>query len=236
MLIIPAVDLRAGRCVRLLQGRAEAETVFRRSGGHGPAVAVRRRAAPHVSIWTALGGGPAQTAIIRDIACALATPVDVAGALPSSEHIEPVLEAAARWAIVGTRAALDPVFLGEVCRRFADRIIVGVDASDGRVAVDGWTRVLDLEAVALARDAAAAGACTIIYTDIARDGTQSGPNVWSTEAVARAAGIPVFASGGVGSLEDIRQLAGIPGVDGVVVGRALYTGALTLSDALAEAG
>src|SRR4029450_4614239 len=133
---------------------------------------------------------------------------------------------------------LDPVFLGEVCRRFADRIIVGVDASDGRVAVDGWTRVLDLdavalarggagsagrmagdgwprvldlEAVALARDAAAAGACTIIYTDIARDGTQSGPNVWSTEAVARAVGIPVFASGGVGSLEDIRQLAGIPG-------------------------
>jgi phosphoribosylformimino-5-aminoimidazole carboxamide ribotide isomerase len=89
--------------------------------------------------------------------------------------------------------------------------------------------------VALARAAAAAGACTIIYTDIKRDGTQGGPNVWSTEAVARAAGIPVFASGGVGSLEDIRQLAGIPGVDGVVVGRALYTGAVSLRDAMAEA-
>jgi phosphoribosylformimino-5-aminoimidazole carboxamide ribotide isomerase len=162
--------------------------------------------------------------------------VEVGGGLRSAEHIEAVLEAGARWAIVGTRAALDPVFLGEVCRRFAGQIIVGVDASDGRVAVDGWTRVLDLDAVALARDAAAAGACTIIYTDIARDGTQSGPNVWSTGAVAQAAGIPVFASGGVGSLDDIRQLAGIPGVDGVVVGRALYTGALTLGDALAEAG
>jgi len=238
MLVIPAVDLRAGRCVRLLQGRAEAETVF----SDDPVAMARRwesEGAPRlhvVDLDGAFGGGPAQPAIIREIAGAVSIPVEVGGGLRSAEHIEAVLEAGARWAIVGTRAALDPVFLGEVCRRFADRIIVGVDASDGRVAVDGWTRLLDLEAVALARDAAAAGACTIIYTDIARDGTQSGPNVWSTEAVARAAEIPVFASGGVGSLEDIRQLAGIPGVDGVVVGRALYTGALILGDALAEAG
>jgi phosphoribosylformimino-5-aminoimidazole carboxamide ribotide isomerase len=238
MLVIPAVDLRAGRCVRLLQGRAEAETVF----SDDPVAMARRwesEGAPRlhvVDLDGAFGGGPAQTAIIRDIAGAVSVPVEVGGGLRSAEHIEAVLEAGARWAIVGTRAALDPVFLGEVCRRFADRIIVGVDASDGRVAVDGWTRLLDLEAVALARDAATAGACTIIYTDIARDGTQRGPNVWSTEAVARAAGIPVFASGGVGSLDDIRQLAGVPGVDGVVVGRALYTGALILGDALAEAG
>jgi phosphoribosylformimino-5-aminoimidazole carboxamide ribotide isomerase len=238
MLIIPAVDLKAGRCVRLLQGRAEAETVF----SDDPVAMARRwesEGAPRlhvVDLDGAFGGGPAQTAIIRDIARAVSVPVEVGGGLRSAEHIEAVLEAGARWAIVGTRAALDPVFLGEVCRRFAGQIIVGVDASDGRVAVDGWTRVLDLDAVALARDAAAAGACTIIYTDIARDGTQSGPNVWSTGAVAQAAGIPVFASGGVGSLDDIRQLAGIPGVDGVVVGRALYTGALTLGDALAEAG
>jgi phosphoribosylformimino-5-aminoimidazole carboxamide ribotide isomerase len=238
MLIVPAVDLTAGRCVRLLQGRADAETIF----SDDPVATARRwesEGAPRlhvVDLDGAFGGGPAQTAIVRDIARSISIPVEVGGGLRSAEHVEAVLDAGARWAIVGTRAALDPVFLGEVCRRFADRIIVGVDASDGRVAVDGWTRVLDLEAVALARDAAAAGACTIIYTDIARDGTQSGPNVWSTEAVARAAGIPVFASGGVGSLDDIRQLAGIPGVEGVVVGRALYTGALTLRDALAEAG
>ena len=238
MLIVPAVDLKAGRCVRLLQGRADAETIF----SDDPVATARRwesegAARLHVvDLDGAFGGGPAQTAIVRDITRSISIPVEVGGGLRSAEHVEAVLDAGARWAIVGTRAALDPVFLGEVCRRFADRIIVGVDASDGRVAVDGWTRVLDLEAVALARDAAAAGACTIIYTDIARDGTQSGPNVWSTEAVARAAGIPVFASGGVGSLDDIRQLAGIPGVEGVVVGRALYTGALTLRDALAEAG
>jgi phosphoribosylformimino-5-aminoimidazole carboxamide ribotide isomerase len=238
MLIVPAVDLKSGRCVRLLQGRADAQTIF----SDDPVATARRwesEGAPRlhvVDLDGAFGGGPAQIAIVRDIARSISIPVEVGGGLRSAEHVEAVLDAGARWAIVGTRAALDPVFLGEVCRRFTDRIIVGVDASDGRVAVDGWTRVLDLEAVALARDAAAAGACTIIYTDIARDGTQSGPNVWSTEAVARAAGIPVFASGGVGSLDDIRQLAGIPGVEGVVVGRALYTGALTLRDALAEAG
>jgi phosphoribosylformimino-5-aminoimidazole carboxamide ribotide isomerase len=238
MLIVPAIDLKAGRCVRLLQGRADAETIF----SDDPVATARRwqsEGAPRlhvVDLDGAFGGGPAQTAIVRDIARSTSIPVEAGGGLRSVEHVQAVLDAGARWAIVGTRVALDPVFLGEVCRRFADRIIVGVDASDGRVAVDGWTRVLDLEAVALARDAAAAGACTIIYTDIARDGTQSGPNVWSTEAVARAAGIPVFASGGVGSLDDIRQLAGISGVEGVVVGRALYTGALTLRDALAEAG
>ena len=236
-IVIPAVDLKAGRCVRLLQGRADAETVF----SDDPVAMARRwesegAARLHVvDLDGAFGGGPAQTAIVRDIARSVSIPIEVGGGLRAAEHIEAVLDAGARWAIVGTRAALDPLFLSEVCRRFEDRIIVGIDASDGRVAVDGWTRVLDLDAVALARHAAAAGACTIIYTDIARDGTQGGPNVWSTEAVARAAGIPVFASGGVGSLEDIRQLAGIPGVDGVVVGRALYTGAVSLRDAMAEA-
>jgi len=235
--VIPAVDLRAGRCVRLLQGRADAETVF----SDDPVAMARRwesEGAPRlhvVDLDGAFGGEPTQTAIVRDIVRSVSIPVEVGGGLRVAEHIEAVLEAGARWAIVGTRAALDPIFLGAVCRRFEGRIIVGVDASDGRVAVDGWTRVLDLDAVALARAAAAAGACTIIYTDIARDGTQGGPNVWSTEAVARAVGIPVLASGGVGSLEDIRQLAGIPGVAGVVVGRALYTGAVSLRDAMAEA-
>ena len=237
MIVIPAVDLRGGRCVRLLQGKVSAETVF---SDDPVAMAERWEAegAPRlhvVDLDGAFGGGPVQTAIIRTIARAVSIPVEVGGGLRTLEHIQAVLESGARWAIVGTRAALDPAFLGDVCRRFDDRIIIGLDASGGRVAVDGWTRVLELEAVTLARDAAAAGAGTIIYTDIARDGTQDGPNVWSTEAVARAAGIPVFASGGVGSLEDIRQLATIPGVDGVIVGRALYTGAVSLRAALAEA-
>ena len=236
--VIPAVDLKGGRCVRLLHGRADAETVF----SDDPVAMARRweqEGAPRlhvVDLDGAFGGGPAQAAIVRAIVRAIAIPVEVGGGLRTVEHVEVVLAAGARWAIVGTRAALDPQFLGQICRRFDARIIVGIDASDGRVAVDGWTRVLDLDAMALARDAAAAGADAIIYTDIARDGTQVGPNIWSTEAVARAAGIPVFASGGVGSLDDIRQVAGIPGVEGVIVGRALYTGAVRLRDALAEAG
>ncbi len=233
--IVPAVDIKGGRCVRLLQGRADAETVF----SEDP-VAVARQweaaGAPRlhvVDLDGAFGGRPTQTRILRALIEALGIPVQVGGGLRELAHVEAVLEAGARWAIVGTRAALDPAFLGEVCRRFVERIIVGVDASDGRVAVDGWTRVLELDAVALARDAAAAGAAAIIYTDIVRDGTQGGPNLWSTEAVARVAGVPVFASGGVGSLDDIRQIAGLRGVAGVIVGRALYSGAVDLRQALA---
>ena len=237
MLVIPAVDLRRGRCVRLHQGRAESETVF----SDDPVAMARRWEAEGASrlhvvdLDGAFGGGPAQATLIGEIVRAVKIPVEVGGGLRAAEHVQAVLDAGARWAIVGTRAALDPAFLGEICRRFEDRIIVGVDAADGHVAVDGWTRVLELEAVALGRDAAAAGAAAIIYTDIARDGTEGGPNLWSTEAVARAAAIPLFASGGVGSLDDIRQLATIPGVDGVIVGRALYSGAVDLRAAVAEA-
>jgi len=234
--IVPAVDLKAGRCVRLVQGRADAQTVF----SDDPVAMARRwetagaRRLHVVDLDGAFAGGPAQTALVADMIRAVSIPVEVGGGLREIAHVEAVLGAGARWAIVGTRAALDPAFLGEVCGRFGERIIVGIDASDGRVAVDGWTRVLELDAMALARDAAAAGAAGIVYTDIARDGTQSGPNLWSTEAVACAAGIPVFASGGVGSLDDIRQLATVPGLAGVIVGRALYSGAVDLAVAVAE--
>lgn len=234
--IVPAVDLKAGRCVRLVQGRAEAETVF----SDDPVAMARRweasgaRRLHVVDLDGAFAGGPAQTDLVGAMIRAVSIPVEVGGGLREMAHVETVLDAGARWAIVGTRAALDPVFLGEVCERFGERLMIGIDASDGRVAVDGWTRVLDLDAIALARDAAAAGAAGIIYTDIARDGTQGGPNLWSTEAVARAAGIPVLASGGVGSLEDIRQLATVPGLAGVIVGRALYSGAVDLAAAVAE--
>ena len=234
--IVPAVDLKAGRCVRLRQGRADAETVF----SDDPVAMARRwqdagaRRLHVVDLDGAFAGRPAQTALVAAMIQAVSIPVEVGGGLREIAHVDAVLAAGARWAIVGTRAALDPAFLGEVCQRFRDRVIIGVDASDGKVAVDGWTRVLDLDAIALARDAAAAGAVGIIYTDIARDGTQTGPNLWSTGAVAQAAGIPVFASGGVGSLDDIRQLATVAGLAGVVVGRALYSGAVDLAAAVAE--
>jgi len=236
--VIPAVDIKGGRCVRLLQGRADAETVF---GDDAIAMARRWQAAgaPRlhvVDLDGAFAGRPSQTALVAELIRAVTIPVEVGGGLRELAHVEAVLEAGARWAIVGTQAALEPAFLGEVCRRFEDRIIVGVDATDGRVVVDGWTRTLDLDAMALARDAAVAGAAAVIYTDIARDGTEGGPNVWSTAAVAGAAGIPVFASGGVGSLADIQQLTAVAGLAGVIVGRALYSGAVDLGQALAEVG
>lgn len=236
--LIPAIDLRGGRCVRLLQGRLKDETVF----SEDPVATARgwqAQGAPRlhvVDLDGAFGGHPAQADIIGAIIAALRIPVQVGGGLRDAGAVQRVLDAGARWAVVGTRAALDPVFLGDICGAFPDRIIVSVDAADGKVAVDGWKRVLELEATALARDAAAAGAAAVLYTDIARDGTQGGPNIWSTEAVARAAGIPVLASGGVGSLDDIRQLATIPGVEGAIVGRALYSGAVDLRRALAEVG
>jgi phosphoribosylformimino-5-aminoimidazole carboxamide ribotide isomerase len=174
--------------------------------------------------------------VVHEIIRALAIPVQVGGGLREPAHVEAVLQAGARWVIVGTRAALDSTFLRALCDRFTGRIIVGVDASGGRVAVDGWTRILDLDALVMARGAAEAGAAAIIHTDIARDGMETGPDLLSTRAMARDAGIPVFASGGVGSLDDIRRLATVPHLAGVIVGRALYSGAVDLSRALAEVG
>jgi phosphoribosylformimino-5-aminoimidazole carboxamide ribotide isomerase len=234
--IVPAVDLKAGRCVRLVQGRADAETVF----SDDPVAMARRwqdagaRRLHVVDLDGAFAGRPAQTELVRTMIKSVSIPVQVGGGLREIAHVEAVLEAGARWAIVGTRAALDPAFLGALCGRLGEHVMIGIDASDGCVAVDGWTRILDLDAIALARDAAAAGAAGIVYTDIARDGTQTGPNLWSTGAVAHAAGIPVFASGGVGSLDDIRRLATVGGLAGVIVGRALYSGAVDLATAVAN--
>jgi phosphoribosylformimino-5-aminoimidazole carboxamide ribotide isomerase len=235
--VIPAVDVRGGRCVRLRQGRAEDETVF----SDDPVAMARRWEAEGASrlhvvdLDGAFAGRPAQPDLIAAMIGAVGIPVEVGGGLRDLGSVEAVLSAGARWAVVGTRVALDAAFLAEVCRAFPDRIIVAVDATDGRVAVAGWRQVLDMDATTLARAAAAAGAAAVLYTDIARDGTEHGPSIASTTTVARAAAIPVFASGGVGTVDDLRRLAGIPGVAGAIVGRALYTGAIDLRRAMAAA-
>jgi len=234
--VVPAVDIKLGRCVRLRQGRADSETVY----GDDPVAMARSWQSAGalrlhvVDLDGAFEGRPTQTAVVGRIVRALDIPVQVGGGLREIAHVEALLQAGARWAIVGTRAALDGAFLKEVCGRFKDQVIVGVDASDGRVAVNGWTRVLDIDALTLARDAAKAGAAALVYTDISRDGTEGGPNLRGTATVAQAAGVPVFASGGVGTLDHIRHLAAVPGLAGVIVGRALYSGAVDLRHALAE--
>jgi phosphoribosylformimino-5-aminoimidazole carboxamide ribotide isomerase len=236
MIVIPAVDVRQGRCVRLRQGRADAETVF----GDDPVAMAERwaslgaRRLHVVDLDGAFAGAPRQTALVEKMIAAVApVSVSVGGGLRDEGAIEAILTAGARWAVVGTRAALDASFLREIGRRWPDRIIVAVDARGDRVAVKGWTEDSAEPVVAVARRAREAGAAAVLYTDVTRDGTGLGPNTEETEALARAVRVPVLASGGVRSLRDLRALAAIPGVAGTVVGRALYAGAIDLRQAVA---
>ena len=240
MIVYPAIDLRGGRCVRLMEGDFERETVY----GDDP-VAVARRWAAEGAHWLhvvdldgARAGRPTQLAIVRAICAAVAIPVQVGGGLRTANAVAEVLDAGAERAVVGTIAARDPALCASLCRRHAGRIAVGIDARDGRVRGAGWTEDEGVDAVDLAAQAAAAGAAAVVYTDIGRDGTERGPDLAGTRAVARAAGIPVIASGGVGAADDVRAVAALAadGVAGVIVGRALYTGAVRLADAMTAAG
>ena len=235
MLIIPAIDLRDGRCVRLVEGRAETVTVF----GDDPVAMARRWAAAGarqlhiVDLDGAFAGEPRQLPQIAAIVAAVPVPVEAGGGLRDLAAVEATLGAGTRWAILGTSAALDAALLDAACRRWPGRILVGVDAVDGRVAVRGWTDVLPLAALDLARRAARAGAVAAIYTDVRRDGTGRGPNLETTAVLAAGGGLPIIASGGIASVDDLVRLAAIPGVAGAIVGRALYTGAIDLTAALA---
>jgi phosphoribosylformimino-5-aminoimidazole carboxamide ribotide isomerase len=235
VIVIPAVDLRAGRCVRLREGRPDLETVF---ADDPVAMATRwaRLGAARlhvVDLDGAFAGAPRQTALIAAVVEAVApVPVEVGGGLRDVGAVEAVLAAGARWAVVGTRAALDPAFLRGLCGTFPDRIIVAVDGRGSRVAVKGWTETADETVLEMGRRAEAAGAAALLFTDVSRDGTGEGPNLEETGALARAVTIPLIASGGVGSLADLLRLAAVPGVAGTVVGRALYTGALDLPAAV----
>ena len=240
MIVIPAIDLREGRCVRLREGRADAQTVF----SDDPVAMAERWAAAGaerlhvVDLDGAFAGAPRQTALIAKIVDAVRpVPVEAGGGLRDLAALESVLEAGVTWPVVGTRAAVDPAFLAEAGRRFGGRIIVAADARGDRVAIRGWTETGELTILEVARRAREAGAVAVLYTDVSRDGTGLGPNVDTTAALAQAAGLPVLASGGVASVADLVRLAAIPGVLGTVVGRALYTGAIELRhalDALAE--
>ena len=235
-MIIPAIDLQEGRCVRLVEGRADTVTVF----GDDPVAWARRWAAEGaprlhiVDLDGAFAGGPRHAAVIATMVAAVApVPVEVGGGLRDLGAVGALLGTGARWAILGTGAALDPAFLDRSCACWPGQILVGVDAVDGQVAVDGWTRVLPLPALELARRAAAAGVAGVIYTDVRRDGTGRGPNLEATAVLAAAAGVPVIASGGIAGVDDLMRLAAIRGVVGAIVGRALYTGAVDLRAALA---
>jgi phosphoribosylformimino-5-aminoimidazole carboxamide ribotide isomerase len=221
--------------VRLREGRADAETVFS-TDPVAMATQWKTLGAERlhvVDLDGAFAGAPRQTALVAKIVAAVTPiPVEVGGGLRDISAVDAVLEAGARWAVVGTRAALDRAFLRDVCRAFRERIIVAVDARGANVAVKGWTETIDDTVTDVGRRAHEAGAAALLYTDVSRDGMEQGPNVDDTAVLAQAVPLPILASGGVARVADIARLAEIRGVAGVVVGRALYTGAVTLPAAI----
>jgi len=240
MLVIPAIDIKDGRCVRLYQGDMAQETVYYEK----PLDAARHLASQGaqwihvVDLNGAVAGHPVHMAELQAICDASLASVELGGGLRTLEAIEQALATGVERVVVGTRACESQEFLRAACERFAGRIVVGIDARAGRVAVKGWVEDTGLDVLDLARRCEQDGAARIVYTDIGRDGTSTGANTVETRRVARAVEIPVIASGGVGSLDDIRRLRTLEsdGVEGVIVGRALYNGAFSLAEAVAAAG
>jgi len=239
MLIIPAIDLKGGKCVRLLRGEMNAETVY----GDDP-VAVGRRWVSEgaqylhvVDLDGAVSGETVNGAAIAALCRALPMPIEIGGGVRSVARAAELLHLGADRVIFGTAALANPDIVRQACERFPGRVAVGIDARDGKVAIQGWTETSSTNAVELARRVEVLGACRVIYTDISRDGTQEGLNIAATVAIAEAIKIPVTASGGVGSLADIQALVatGTAGIDAVIVGRALYSGAVHLSEAIEAA-
>ena len=237
MEVIPAIDLRGGRCVRLRQGDFGRQTVF----SDDPVATARRwqeEGGPRlhvVDLDGAATGEPAHLAVIAAIVAALDIPVQVGGGIRSPDTARAWLEAGVERVVIGTAAVRDPGMVQAVCREHGSgRVVVSVDARDGMVALQGWTEAGEVSALELARRMASLGVTRLLYTDIARDGMLSGPDLDTNALLVRETGMAVLASGGVASVEDIRRLAPTGG-EGVIVGRALYTGAVSLPDAVTAA-
>ena len=236
MIIIPAIDLKAGRCVRLRQGKMAEETVYSENPAD-MALAWARMGAERlhvVDLDGAVQGKPVNHDVIGRIVGALSLPVQLGGGIRDMNHIETYLKAGVTWVILGTAAFKKPEFVGAACREFPDRVILAVDAHGGRAAVEGWTEETHLSALEMAKRYENEGIGAIIYTDIERDGMSAGPNVTATENLAKNVRIPVIASGGISGIEDVVKLLDLEacGVMGMITGRALYEGTLDLREAI----
>jgi phosphoribosylformimino-5-aminoimidazole carboxamide ribotide isomerase len=236
MLILPAIDLRGGQCVRLRQGDYARETVF----DADPAAVARRWAEQGaaflhlVDLDGAREGRPVNAAAVRAIVQAAGVPCQLGGGLRTEADLEQAFAWGVRRIVLGTRALQDPAWFERMCRRFAGQVVLGIDARDGRVATHGWLTESDRSAVEVARSCAGWPLAALVYTDISRDGMLEGPNVEATRELAAAAAVPVIASGGVASLDDVARLARC-GLAGCIIGRALYEGRIDLRAALALA-
>jgi phosphoribosylformimino-5-aminoimidazole carboxamide ribotide isomerase len=237
MILFPAIDLKGGQCVRLLRGEMSAATVF----NDDPAAQARDFAAAGfeylhvVDLDGAFAGRSVNAAAVAAIAGATSLPVQLGGGIRDAAAIAYWLDHGVTRVILGTVALRDPDLVKRACRAHPGRIVVGIDARDGKVAVEGWAETSEMTALDLARRFEDAGAAAIVYTDIDRDGALGGPNVEATAALAKALTTPVIASGGVGSLDDLRALKAVEGsgIAGVICGRALYDGRIEPRAALA---
>ena len=236
MLIIPAIDLKDGKCVRLRQGRMDDDTVF----SDDPVSMAKRwvdagaRRLHLVDLNGAFEGEPVNGDVVRAITQEFPNlPVQVGGGIRDAETIDAYLKAGVEYCIIGTKAVRDPEFVDQVCEQFPGHIIVGIDAKEGMVAVEGWAEVSDVKAIDLAARFENAGVSAIVYTDISRDGMMQGVNAEATAQLARAISIPVVASGGITNMDDIHRLLKVAdsGIDSAITGRAIYEGTLDFSDA-----
>jgi phosphoribosylformimino-5-aminoimidazole carboxamide ribotide isomerase len=235
MLIIPAIDLKDGRCVRLFQGDMDKETVYFES----PVEAARHWVDEGatflhiVDLNGAVEGRPVHTREIAAICKQSGLSVELGGGLRSVEAVETALNLGVSRVVIGTAAYENAEFLRSLCKKFPSKIVVGIDARHGQVAVKGWKETTSMEAVELAKRCEQDGASRIIYTDISRDGTRQGVNIDETLRIARSVKIPIIASGGVATLDDIRKLLPLEkdGVEGVIVGRALYAKTFSFAEA-----
>ena len=238
MLIIPAIDLKDGHCVRLEQGRMESATVFSKEPGKAAAQWAGKgaRRLHVVDLNGAVAGKPRNEAAIKDIINALDSdiPVQLGGGIRDLDTIERYLDHGVSFIIIGTAAVKNPGFLHEACDAFPGHIIVGLDAKDGKVATDGWSKLTGHDVVDLAKRFQDYGVEAVIYTDIGRDGMMTGVNIEATVRLAQALSVPVIASGGLNSLEDVRALMAVEseGITACITGRAIYEGKLDFAAAV----
>lgn len=236
MLVIPAIDLRDGRCVRLVQGEIGTETIY----SDEPVEMAKRweeLGAPRLHIVDldgAFKGSPQNLDIVKEMVKSVKIPLQLGGGIRSLETIKEVLDIGVDKVILGTAAILSPELVSASCTEYGEHIVVGIDGKDGMVAIEGWETTVEMTVEELAQKIAELGVKRVIFTDTRRDGTLKGPNLEGTRHLAEACGLKVIASGGVSSLDDLRALRALKqyGVEGIIMGKALYSGAIDLKDAL----
>jgi len=236
VIIYPAIDIMDGKCVRLYQGRADKATVY----ANNPADMAQKwqdegaEFLHLVDLDGAFKGSPQNLEAIENIAKKVSIPVQIGGGLRTIDDLDKVFDVGVARAILGTSVVTNPELVKEACGKYTGKIVAGLDAREGKVSIKGWVEDTDIYAVDMAMQLEAYGISRIVYTDIMMDGAQTGVNLFATEELAENIGIPVIASGGVSTLSDIRQLKPLQesGVEGVIIGRALYEGNFTLAEAI----